>query len=50
MLVKVKISDKKIRGKHKTLDIIKGKIIIIKKKTQCLAEPEKAMPRSADQE
>ena len=27
MLVKKKISDKKIRGKHKTFDIIKGKIV-----------------------
>ena len=27
MLVKMKISDKKIRGKHKTFDIIKGKIV-----------------------
>ena len=26
-LVKMKISDKKIRGKHQTFDIIKGKII-----------------------
>ena len=27
VLVKMKISDKKIRGKHKTFDIIKGKIV-----------------------
>ena len=34
MLVKMKISDKKIRGKHKTLDIIKGKIVK-RKETRC---------------
>ena len=27
VLVKMKISDKKIRGKHKTIDVIKGKIV-----------------------
>ena len=27
VLVKMKIFDKKIRGKHKTFDIIKGKIV-----------------------
>ena len=32
VLVKMKISDKKIRGNHKTFDIIKGKIVNRKEK------------------